>query len=141
MMKRTLVPALVLAVGAATPAISMAGVTGNIGYVSDYVFRGILSNRLSAFAGVDYRVGQRFLRRHVVGGRWRPAPRQISTSAYNGGSDSVKYKIGYTVSLPRRLRRRLRRDQSRLYAGILRSTSRRPVRRRQIPPGRSGERR
>ncbi|HZF27975.1 MAG TPA: TorF family putative porin [Gammaproteobacteria bacterium] len=95
MMKRTLVPALVLAVGAATPAISMAGVTGNIGYVSDYVFRGIYQTDSSAFAGVDYASDSGF----YAGTWWADVGAGTETDlyfGYNGGSDSVKYKIGYT---------------------------------------------
>jgi hypothetical protein len=96
MMKRTMVSALVLAAGAATPAISMAGVTGNIGYVSDYVFRGIYQTDSSAFAGVDYASDGGF----YAGTWWADVGAGTETDlyfGYNGGSDSVKYKIGYTA--------------------------------------------
>ena len=53
MMKRTLVPALVLATAAAAPATSNAEVTGNVGFVTDYLFRGIFQSESSAYAGAD----------------------------------------------------------------------------------------
>jgi hypothetical protein len=96
MTTRSLVPALVLAAGAALPAVSMAGVTGNIGYVSDYVFRGIYQTDSSAFAGVDYASDGGF----YAGTWWADVGVGTETDlyfGYNGGNDNVKYKIGYTA--------------------------------------------
>ena len=50
---KNLVPALVLST-VAVPATSMAETTANIGWVSEYIFRGIFQEDSSAYAGVDY---------------------------------------------------------------------------------------
>lgn len=94
MKKNVLVPALVFAAVAA-PATSMADVTGNIGYVSDYVFRGIYQTDSSAYAGVDWS-GEKGM---YVGTWWADVGTGTETDIYfgwTGGSDDVKYKIGYT---------------------------------------------
>jgi uncharacterized protein (TIGR02001 family) len=54
MNKKTLIPSIVLAAAAATPAISHAELSANIGWVSDYVFRGVFQEDSSASAGLDY---------------------------------------------------------------------------------------
>ena len=55
MKTKTLIPVLVLSAAAVVPATSMAGTaTANIGWSSDYIFRGIFQNSSSAYAGVDY---------------------------------------------------------------------------------------
>jgi uncharacterized protein (TIGR02001 family) len=95
MMKRTLVPALVLAAAAATPAISMADGSGNIGFQTDYVFRGIFQAESSAYAGADYSTESGF----YVGTWWADVGLGTETDIYfgwQGGSDDVKFKVGYT---------------------------------------------
>ena len=94
MMKRTLVPALVLAAAAATPAISKADISGNVGYNSDYVFRGIFQAESSAFAGFDYTAGPFY-----AGTWWADVGAGTETDLYAGfnlGNDKVKFKVGYT---------------------------------------------
>jgi len=94
-MKRTLIPALVIAAAAATPAVSMAGGSGNIGFVTDYVYRGIYQSASSAYAGADYSTDSGF----YVGTWWADVGVGTETDlyfGYTGGSDSVTYKIGYT---------------------------------------------
>jgi hypothetical protein len=54
MRKTTLVPALTLAATAALPGTSMAQLSANIGWTSEYVFRGIYQEDSSAYAGFDY---------------------------------------------------------------------------------------
>jgi len=95
MNKRTLIPALVIAAAAATPAVSMAQGSGNIGYASEYVFRGIYQAASSAYAGADYATDSGF----YVGTWWADVGLGTETDVYfgyNGGNDDVTYKIGYT---------------------------------------------
>lgn len=95
MNKRTLIPALVIAAAAATPAVSMAQGSGNIGYASDYVFRGIYQAASSAYAGADYATDSGF----YVGTWWADVGLGTETDVYlgySGGNDNVTYKIGYT---------------------------------------------
>ena len=51
---KKLVPALVISAAAMVPATSMAEVTANAGWVSEYIFRGIFQESSSAYAGVDF---------------------------------------------------------------------------------------
>ena len=94
-MKKKLVPSIVLA-AAAIPATSMAAVTGNIGYVSDYVFRGIYQTDSSAYAGADW-AGDKGM---YAGTWWADVGQGTETDIYfgytGGDSDKVTYKIGYT---------------------------------------------
>ena len=53
MRKNVLLPALAVAAVGAVPATAMAEATANIGWVSDYIFRGIFQEDSSAYAGVD----------------------------------------------------------------------------------------
>ena len=88
-----LVSTLVLA--AATPAVSMAGGSGNIGFVTDYVYRGIYQADSSAYAGADYSTDSGF----YVGTWWADVGLGTETDVYlgyTGGNDSITYKIGYT---------------------------------------------
>jgi hypothetical protein len=94
MKKITLAP--VLALVSVLPATSMAAVTGNIGYVSDYVFRGIYQTDSSAFAGVDYAGDSGF----YAGTWWADVGAGTETDLYagwSGGSDNVTFKVGYTA--------------------------------------------
>ena len=61
---KNLVPALALS-AAVVPATSMADVSANAGWVSEYIFRGIFQESSSAYAGVDYTHGCRLLHRHL----------------------------------------------------------------------------
>jgi uncharacterized protein (TIGR02001 family) len=91
----TLIPALVLATAAAVPATSMAEVTGNIGYVSEYVYRGVFQEESSAYAGADYTADSGF----YLGTWWADVGIGTETDIYfgwSGGNDNVTYKIGYT---------------------------------------------
>ena len=85
-----------LALGtAAIPATSFADTTGNIGFVTDYIFRGILQAPSSAYAGADWS-GEHGL----YAGTWCADVRQgLETDIYGGwmgGGDTVKFKVGYT---------------------------------------------
>ena len=45
---------MILLVFITAPAVSMAQLSGNVGYVSDYIYRGIYQEDSSASAGLDY---------------------------------------------------------------------------------------
>ena len=51
---KTLVLGSVLAASTVASSVAMAGASGNIGYVSDYVFRGVYQTTSSASGGLDY---------------------------------------------------------------------------------------
>ena len=93
MKTKNLVSALVLA-AAAVPATSMAETTANIGWNSEYIFRGIFQESSSAYAGVDYTHDSGFYL-----GTWGADVGQgLETDLYFGfaGGDKFTYKIGYT---------------------------------------------
>ncbi len=94
MKKSALVSSLVLAAAAATPAISQAEVTANVGWVSDYIFRGILQAPSSAYGGIDYASDSGF----YVGTWGADVDQGLETDLYFGyaGGDKVTYKFGYT---------------------------------------------
>ena len=54
MHKKLLLTTAVLTTGAALPAVSMAELTANAGWVSDYIFRGIFQEDSSPYGGVDF---------------------------------------------------------------------------------------
>jgi uncharacterized protein (TIGR02001 family) len=86
-----------LALGtAAMPATSFAGTTGNVGFVTDYVFRGILQAPSSGYAGADWS-GDKGL---YVGTWWADVNQGAETDFYGGwmgGGENVKFKIGATL--------------------------------------------
>ena len=90
---KNLVPALVLST-VAVPATSMAETTANIGWASEYLFRGIFQEDSSAFAGVDYAHDSGF----YLGTWGADVGDGLETDLYFGfaGGDKFTYKIGYT---------------------------------------------
>lgn len=96
MKKTALLSLSALALGsAAIPATSFADTTGNIGFVTDYIFRGILQAPSSAYAGADWS-GEKGA---YVGTWWADVSQGLETDIYagwTGGGDNVKFKIGYT---------------------------------------------
>jgi hypothetical protein len=94
MKKTTLVPALVLAAAAVAPATSNAQVSANVGWVSEYIFRGVFQEDSSAYAGIDYASDSGFYL-----GTWGADVGQgLETDLYFGytGGEDFTYKIGYT---------------------------------------------
>jgi hypothetical protein len=68
-------------------------VTANVGWVSEYLYRGIFQEDSSASAGVDYTAGGFYL------GTWgADVGDGLEYDAYFGfaGGENFKYKIGYT---------------------------------------------
>jgi uncharacterized protein (TIGR02001 family) len=94
MKTKTLVPALLLAAVAAAPVTSQAAVSANIGWVSDYIFRGIFQEDSSAYAGVDYASDGGF----YLGTWGADVGDGLETDLYFGytGGDKLTYKVGYT---------------------------------------------
>jgi len=93
MKTKNLVSALVFS-AVAVPATSMADTTANIGFNTDYIFRGIFQEDSSAYAGVDYTHDSGFYL-----GTWGADVGQgLETDLYFGfaGGDKFTYKIGYT---------------------------------------------
>jgi len=90
---KNLVPALVLST-VVVPATSMAETTANIGWVSEYLYRGIFQEDSSAFAGVDYTHDSGF----YLGTWGADVGDGLETDLYFGfaGGDKFTYKIGYT---------------------------------------------
>jgi uncharacterized protein (TIGR02001 family) len=94
MKTKNLVTALALST-AAIPATSMAEASGNIGFVSDYVFRGIFQEESSAFVGADYVTDGGF----YIGTWWADVGQGTESDIYfgwSGGGDNLTFKIGYT---------------------------------------------
>jgi uncharacterized protein (TIGR02001 family) len=103
MKTKTLLSALVLSAAAAVPATSMAGASANIGWVSDYLFRGVFQSSSSAYAGVDYSTDSGF---YI--GNWDAqvgkgfdgtvTNKGLESDLYFGYSagDKVTWKVGYT---------------------------------------------
>jgi uncharacterized protein (TIGR02001 family) len=90
---KNLVPALVLS-AAAVPATSHAETTANIGWVSEYLYRGVFQEDSSASAGVDYTHDSGF----YLGTWGADVGLGLETDLYFGfaGGDEFTYKIGYT---------------------------------------------
>jgi hypothetical protein len=90
---KNLVPALALS-AAAVPATSMADVSANAGWVSEYIFRGIFQESSSAYAGVDFTTDSGF----YLGTWGADVGTGLETDLYFGfaGGDNFTYKIGYT---------------------------------------------
>ena len=90
---KNLVPALVLSAAAMIPATSMAEGSANIGWASEYLYRGIFQEDSSASAGIDWTAGQFYL-----GGWGADVGDGLEYDAYFGfaGGDTFTYKVGYT---------------------------------------------
>lgn len=95
MRKNVLVTALGVAAVGAVPATAMAEATANIGWVSDYIFRGIYQEDSSAYAGVDLN--------HDTGfyiGAWGAdvgTGNEIDYYLGWGGGENLTYSVGYTL--------------------------------------------
>ena len=90
---KNLVPALALST-VVVPATSMAEVTANAGWVSEYIFRGIFQESSSAYAGVDFTTDAGF----YLGTWGADVGTGLETDLYFGfaGGENFTYKIGFT---------------------------------------------
>lgn len=92
-MNNKLLPALAIA-GAAVPAVATAEVTGNIGWVSEYLYRGIFQEDSSASAGIDYASDGGF----YIGSWLADVGDGLEQDVYFGysGGEDFTYKVGFT---------------------------------------------
>jgi uncharacterized protein (TIGR02001 family) len=92
MQKKALLTTVLLS-AAAIPAVSMADMTANVGWVSDYIFRGIFQEKSSAYAGFDYEHDSGF-----YAGVWgAEVGIGLETDLYAGYNGSFGDDGGYTV--------------------------------------------
>lgn len=86
---------IAISVTALAPAVSMAEVSANVGYMSDYVFRGVFQEDSSAMAGLDYAHDSGF-----YAGTWAADVGEgLETDlyfGYGGEAGDFSYSIGYT---------------------------------------------
>jgi uncharacterized protein (TIGR02001 family) len=95
MKTKNLLPALALSSAAVVvPATSHAELSANIGWVSEYLYRGIFQEDSSASAGIDYASDGGF----YLGGWGADVGDGLEYDAYFGfaGGENFTYKIGYT---------------------------------------------
>lgn len=92
MQKKTLLTTAFLS-AAALPAVSMADMSANVGWVSDYIFRGIFQEDSSAYGGFDYEHDSGF-----YAGVWgADVGLGLETDLYLGYNGSFGDDGGYTV--------------------------------------------
>lgn len=78
----------------ALPGIASAQLSANIGFASDYIFRGIYQEESSAWAGLDYESDSGF----YIGTWGADVGSGLETDLYFGfsGGDDFTYTVGYT---------------------------------------------
>lgn len=89
---------LVLGALALAPGVSMAQWSANVGFMSDYVFRGVYQSATSAMGGVDYEHDSGF----YAGTWWADVDDGLETDlyfGYGGEAGDFSYGIGYTEYL------------------------------------------
>jgi uncharacterized protein (TIGR02001 family) len=77
------------------PAVSMAQLSANVGYMSDYIFRGVFQEDSSAMGGLDYEHDRGFF----IGTWAADVGDGLETDlyfGYGGESGDLSYSIGYT---------------------------------------------
>ncbi len=93
-MNKKIVPGFALAAAAvALPAVSHAEVSANIGWVSDYLFRGVFQEDSSASAGIDFESNGFYI------GTWgADVGDGLETDLYfgYGGGEDFTWSVGYT---------------------------------------------
>jgi len=92
---KSLASAAVLASAAAFPVVSAAEVTANVGWVSQYLFRGIFQEDSSASAGIDYASDGGF----YIGTWGADVGDGLETDlyfGYGGESGDFSWSAGYT---------------------------------------------
>lgn len=76
------------------PAVSMAQLSANVGYVSDYIFRGFYQEESSPSAGLDYESSGFY-----IGTWWADVGDGLEQDlyfGYGGGNDDFGWSVGYT---------------------------------------------
>lgn len=87
--------ATIAVLGMGVPAVSSADVSANVGFVTEYVFRGIYQAESSASAGIDYEDDSGF-----YAGTWgADVGDGLETDlyfGYGGGGGDFSWSVGYT---------------------------------------------
>ena len=93
MHKKHLLTTALLTTGAALPAVSLAELTANAGWVSDYIFRGIFQEDSSPYGGIDWASDSGF-----YAGVWgADVEIGLETDIYFGYSGEFGEDFGFTV--------------------------------------------
>lgn len=93
---KALIAGSVLAASTVASGVAMAGASANIGYTSDYYFRGIWQTTSSASAGLDYDFENGF----AVGTWLADVDDGIEYdlyASYSGEVSDIGYSVGYTT--------------------------------------------
>jgi len=80
---------------ALSPAVSMAQFSANVGYMSDYIFRGVFQEDSSAMGGLDYEHESGFF----IGTWAADVGDGLETDlyfGYGGEAGDISYSVGYT---------------------------------------------
>ncbi|HEY7670779.1 MAG TPA: TorF family putative porin [Gammaproteobacteria bacterium] len=82
------------AVAVIVPVSAMAEASSNIGWVSEYIFRGVFQEDSSAYGGLDYSTDAGF----YIGTWGADVGTGLETDLYFGfaGGDDLTWKVGYT---------------------------------------------
>jgi len=86
---------LIVATLVLMPAVSMAQLSANVGYMSDYIFRGVFQEDSSAMGGLDYEHDSGF----YIGTWAADVGDGLETDlyfGYGGEAGDFSYSIGYT---------------------------------------------
>jgi len=92
MQKKVLLSTIVLST-TAIPAVSMADLSANVGWVSDYIYRGVFQEDSSAYGGIDYESDSGF----YIGVWGADVGNGLETDLYFGYSGSAGENFGYSV--------------------------------------------
>jgi hypothetical protein len=96
MRRTTLISGLMAVTAATVSAPSSAETSANIGWVSEYIFRGVFQEDSSAYAGIDYAHDSGF----YLGAWGADVGRGNEIDyyfGYAGGDDDFTWKVGYTA--------------------------------------------
>jgi uncharacterized protein (TIGR02001 family) len=92
---KKLLAALAVSTIGLAPTVVMAQLSANIGWVSEYIFRGLYQEDSSAFAGLDYESDNGF----YIGTWGADVGQGLETDlyfGYGGGSDNFSWSVGFT---------------------------------------------
>lgn len=92
---KTLVMGSVLAASTVASSVAMAGASANVGFVTDYVFRGVFQAESSASAGLDYDFENGFAV-GVWGADVNEGIEYDLYGSYSGEVSGIGYSVGYT---------------------------------------------
>lgn len=92
MQKKVLLSTIVLSTSA-IPAVSMADLSANVGWSSDYIYRGVFQEDSSAYGGIDYESDNGF----YIGVWGADVGNGLETDLYFGYSGSAGENFGYSV--------------------------------------------